>query len=60
MNLTTCRDVDLAFEQNAHLVQFPYLLGEDGRVEGKFLLEKQSSWITGQIIGVDGGRSSIA
>ena len=26
----------------------------------KFLLSKNSSWITGQIIGVDGGRSSIA
>ena len=26
----------------------------------KFLLLKDSSWITGQIIGVDGGRSSIA
>ena len=25
-----------------------------------FLLSKDSSWITGQIIGVDGGRSSIA
>ena len=26
----------------------------------RFLLSKDSSWITGQIIGVDGGRSSIA
>ena len=25
-----------------------------------FLLSKNSSWITGQIIGVDGGRSAIA
>jgi len=24
-----------------------------------FLLSTQSSWITGQIIGVDGGRSSL-
>ena len=26
----------------------------------KFLLTKESSWVTGQIIGVDGGRSTIA
>jgi len=26
----------------------------------KFLLTEESSWITGQIIGVDGGRSRIA
>jgi len=26
----------------------------------KFLLTEESSWITGQIIGVDGGRSKIA
>ena len=25
-----------------------------------FLLSKDSSWITGQIFGVDGGRSSVA
>ncbi len=34
--------------------------GSDLASLAKFLLEKQSSWITGQIIGVDGGRSSIA
>ena len=26
----------------------------------KFLLSKESSWITGQIIGIDGGRSTVA
>ena len=34
--------------------------GADLASLAKFLLEKQSSWITGQIIGVDGGRSKIA
>ena len=32
----------------------------DFSVLASFLLSKDSSWITGQIIGVDGGRSSIA
>ena len=26
----------------------------------KFLLSEESSWITGQIFGVDGGRSTVA
>ena len=34
--------------------------GEDSSSVAKFLLSKESSWITGQIFGVDGGRSSIA
>ena len=34
--------------------------GDDIANLAKFLLTKHSSWITGQIIGVDGGRSSIA
>tara|TARA_Y100000590_G_scaffold198052_1_gene224915 strand:- start:641 stop:1357 length:717 start_codon:yes stop_codon:yes gene_type:complete len=34
--------------------------GSDAASLSKFLLSKESSWITGQIIGVDGGRSSIA
>ena len=35
-------------------------LGMDSAKLTKFLLSKNSAWITGQIIGVDGGRSSIA
>ena len=34
--------------------------GKDVASMAKFLLTEESSWITGQIIGVDGGRSSIA
>ena len=34
--------------------------GFDAANLAKFLLSKNSSWITGQIIGVDGGRSTIA
>jgi len=34
--------------------------GNDAAALTSFLLSKESSWITGQIIGVDGGRSSVA
>ena len=34
--------------------------GEDSASLAKFLLTDESSWITGQILGVDGGRSSVA
>ena len=34
--------------------------GSDAANLANFLLSKNSSWITGQIIGVDGGRASIA
>ena len=34
--------------------------GSDTASVAKFLLTKESSWITGQIVGVDGGRSSVA
>ena len=34
--------------------------GFDAANLAKFLLSKKSSWITGQIIGVDGGRATIA
>ena len=34
--------------------------GSDAASLSKFLLSNDSSWITGQIIGVDGGRSTIA
>ena len=33
--------------------------GKDAAAMAKFLLTEESSWITGQVIGVDGGRSSI-
>ena len=33
--------------------------GKDAAAMAKFLLTEESSWITGQIIGVDGGRSSL-
>ena len=34
--------------------------GSDSASVAKFLLTDDSSWITGQILGVDGGRSSVA
>ena len=34
--------------------------GNDSAALAKFLLSDESSWITGQIIGVDGGRSSLS
>ena len=34
--------------------------GEDSAALAAFLLSDQASWITGQIIGVDGGRSAVA
>ena len=34
--------------------------GEDSASVAKFLLTDESAWITGQILGVDGGRSSVA
>ena len=34
--------------------------GSDSSSLAKFLLSKESSWVTGQIFGVDGGRSSVA
>ena len=34
--------------------------GSDSASLAKFLLSDESSWITGQIIGVDGGRSSLS
>ena len=33
--------------------------GKDSASLAKFLLSNESSWITGQIIGVDGGRSNV-
>jgi enoyl-[acyl-carrier-protein] reductase (NADH) len=32
----------------------------DSSSVAKFLLSEESSWITGQILGVDGGRSTVA
>ena len=34
--------------------------GNDSAALAKFLLRDESSWVTGQIIGVDGGRSSLS
>ena len=34
--------------------------GRDSSSIAKFLLSEESSWVTGQIFGVDGGRSSVA
>ena len=34
--------------------------GFDSASLAKFLLSQNSSWITGQIIGVDGGRGAVA
>ena len=34
--------------------------GKDSALLAKFLLSEESSWITGQIIGVDGGRSRLS
>ena len=34
--------------------------GKDGAALAKFLLTEESSWVTGQIINVDGGRSKIS
>ena len=33
--------------------------GFDSSALASFLLSEESSWITGQVIGVDGGRSSV-
>jgi NAD(P)-dependent dehydrogenase (short-subunit alcohol dehydrogenase family) len=34
--------------------------GNDSAALAKFLLGNESTWVTGQIIGVDGGRSSLS
>ena len=34
--------------------------GDDFSSLASFLLSEESSWVTGQIFGVDGGRSSVA
>ena len=34
--------------------------GKDGAAIAKFLLTEESSWMTGQVIAVDGGRSKLS
>jgi NAD(P)-dependent dehydrogenase (short-subunit alcohol dehydrogenase family) len=34
--------------------------GDDHAAVASFLLSEEASWITGQIIGVDGGRAAVA
>ena len=34
--------------------------GKDGAGLAKYLLSDESSWVTGQIIAVDGGRSKLS
>ena len=34
--------------------------GNDSAALTKFLLSEESSWMTGQIIGMDGGRSNLS
>ena len=34
--------------------------GKDSAALAKFLITEESSWITGQIIAVDGGRSKLS
>ena len=34
--------------------------GKDSAALAKFLLTEESCWVTGQVIGVDGGRSSLS
>ena len=34
--------------------------GKDSAAMARFLLTDESSWITGQIFGVDGGRSKVS
>ncbi len=66
-SLTKSKISNFLFEnqKNINVVQNLHPLkrlgqGKDIASLAKFLLSEENSWITGQIIGIDGGRSSVA
>ena len=56
LNLVAATDIIRTFQDNLKRIGE----GFDAANLAKFLLSTNSSWITGQIIGVDGGRGAIA
>ena len=56
LNLVAVTEIIRNFENNLKRIGE----GFDAANLANFLLSKNSSWITGQIIGVDGGRAAIA
>ena len=54
LKLLRCKDANLAAALKNEAQ------GSDSASLAKFLLGDESSWVTGQIIGVDGGRSQLS